>query len=314
MRPTGRWTSWIVPTTTRFWTSTTISWLASACARKRRFVPVSRLTPSKRTGGPGRRISPTPGMANACEAWTTVAAGMGVVGGAMSRWPSGGRDDGSPDGSPAATVARSAAAGISSMVRSLVVVFEKGAERGAEQATLHRHAGRRGVGGLGQRWVIVHRLDADATGAGETVPEDVASAGEEAGREALELGLHLDRVVLVNPAARLDVQLLSRGQFHGEHVAVAVEPDDPLALGRGERVDEESAAAEEHVRHTLDAVKRVFDRRGRGQELVLTDADRHAGLEVQGHDLSGPVAAEGDVARAAGLGHEDRETGEDAGQ
>src|ERR1051325_7149268 len=92
-----------------------------------------------------------------------------------------------------------------------------------------------------------HRLDGDLARAGEAIHEEAESA-EEAGGQSLGSRFHPHVRVLVEPAARLDVDLLVRGEHLLEHVAVAVQPQDPAAVPRVEAVDEEAAPPEEEVR------------------------------------------------------------------
>ncbi len=54
-------------------------------------------------------------------------------------------------------------------------------------------------------------------------------AGKKSRGEFLEHRLHLHGAVLVNPAARLDVNLLARRERHFKHVAEAVQPQDAFA-------------------------------------------------------------------------------------
>src|SRR4029079_7388271 len=79
--------------------------------------------------------------------------------------------------------------------------------------------------------VDVHRLQRHLPRAGEAIHEE-AEAAEEAGGEALGGGLHLHMRVLVEPAARLDVDLLVRRELLLEDVAVAVQPEHAVALAR----------------------------------------------------------------------------------
>ena len=109
--------------------------------------------------------------------------------------------------------------------------------------------------------------------------------------------LELDAGVLVEPAAGLDVDLLAGAELDLEDVALAADPDDRVAVGRGEGVDEQARAAEQHVAHALDALEAVVEVVGRGEEVVLADVQRLPAREVQRDALARPVAREGDPAR-----------------
>src|SRR5882724_9421263 len=75
------------------------------------------------------------------------------------------------------------------------------------------------------RHMQIHRLDADATGPGEAVDDEVHVGAEEAARKPVDLGFHRHRDILEQPPARLDVDRLARREGLLEHVAVAVQPD-----------------------------------------------------------------------------------------
>jgi hypothetical protein len=75
--------------------------------------------------------------------------------------------------------------------------------------------------------VEVHALDADPAGAGEAVEDQVARPAQDAHAQADHLDFHRDLGVLVDPAARLDVEHLARAEHLLEDVAVAVEPQVP---------------------------------------------------------------------------------------
>jgi len=77
-----------------------------------------------------------------------------------------------------------------------------------------------------------------------------------------------------------------------KHVALAVDPDDRVAVGRGERVDEEPRSAQQHVAdalHPLVAVLHVR-RSPRGSWCSRT-FQRLPARQVQRDALAGPVAA-----------------------
>src|SRR5579871_3697560 len=122
----------------------------------------------------------------------------------------------------------------------------------------------------------IHRLEANPARSSETIPHQLARTGEDAGFEALHHRLHLDGPILVDPAARLDVDLLPGAEHRLEHIAVPMDPDDPLPLCAGEGIDEESRPPEEHVGHALHSREAVLDGIRGGKELVLADIDRFA--------------------------------------
>src|SRR5207302_6292916 len=66
------------------------------------------------------------------------------------------------------------------------------------------------AGTFGYGRMEVSALKADAARPGEAVEHKVAAAAQESGLEAVHLLAHLHRVVAVDPAARLDVDRLSR--------------------------------------------------------------------------------------------------------
>ena len=76
--------------------------------------------------------------------------------------------------------------------------------------------------------MVIHGLQRDFSRPGETVPDNLSGAGEKSRRKFLEHRLHLHRAVLVNPAARLDANLLAWREGHFKDVAEAVQPVDAL--------------------------------------------------------------------------------------
>src|SRR5579883_1703038 len=165
---------------------------------------------------------------------------------------------------------------------------------------------------VGSRQVDVHRLNADAAGAGEAIEHQPTGAAEDAGLEAVHLLIHTHALVAVDPAARLDIDLLARPQHLLEDVAVAVQPDDALVVRGRETIDEEAGRAEEHVGDALLAAEAIVDVAHGGEELVLAHLDRLARLEVNREDVPGAVAGEGDLAGVLGLREEDRHAGDHA--
>src|SRR5579862_3905819 len=154
------------------------------------------------------------------------------------------------------------------------LVVQEAADDAAEQAAAASALGI-AASALLDRRVVVGALQADPPGTGEAVEDEVATTAEQAGLEPVDLLGHLHRVVAIDPAAGLDVDRLARLERLLEHVAVAVDPDDALAVGREELVDEEAAAIE-HVGEALDPRVVVLDVSGRGQKLVLANHDAGA--------------------------------------
>lgn len=158
--------------------------------------------------------------------------------------------------------------------------------------------------------VEIHGLQGDFARAGEAVPHNLPAAGEQSRREPLEHRLHLHGAVLVNPAARLDVDLLARREGHFKDVAEAVQPEDAFARRAGEGVDEKASAAEQHVGRALDAGEGVFHGVSGGEPLVLAHVHALARLQMDAEHVARAVAAEGDAARPGGAGEQERHAGE----
>src|SRR6185369_801986 len=114
---------------------------------------------------------------------------------------------------------------------------------------------------------------ADSAWAGEAVEDDLASAGEDAGGELLGYRLHPHRLILIDPGAGLDVDLLSRLEGDLEDVAVAVQPQDALGAGAAEGVDEEARSGEHDVGDALHALEAVVEGCGGGEPLVFAHVD-----------------------------------------
>ena len=158
----------------------------------------------------------------------------------------------------------------------------------------------------------VHGLDGNAARAGEAVPKKLAGAGEETGGKPLHDGFHLHGTILVNPAAGFDINLFAGLQGDFKHIAVAMEPEDAFAGTGAEGINKEAGAAEQHVGHAAHAGEGEINAVGGGQKLVFAHIHSLAGLQVQGENVAGAVAAEGDASRAGGGGHEHGHAGEDA--
>ena len=90
-----------------------------------------------------------------------------------------------------------------------------------------------------------------------------------------------------------------------------MDPDHALLVAREELVDPEAATVE-HVGEALDAAVVVLDATGGGEELVLAHDDALPRLQMQRDDVTGRVAAEGDLARRLRLEQEQRHPAEHA--
>src|SRR4051812_7897336 len=104
----------------------------------------------------------------------------------------------------------------------------------------------------------VHRLYADLSGSGKPVCDE-AHRAEEAGRKALDIRLHFYRRVLVQPASRLDINLLAGRERSLEHVAVSVQPEYAMTLVAMEFIDKEAGSAEKHVRRASHPFEGVIN-------------------------------------------------------
>src|SRR6185437_16758606 len=151
----------------------------------------------------------------------------------------------------------------------------------------------------------IHRLNADATRPGEAIEDQLSGAAEDPCLQPVDCWLHPHTLIAIDPASRLDIDLLTGTKHLLEDVPKAVQPDDTLVLGRGKAIDEETCRAEEHIGDALLARKAVVQRTRRRQELMLAHLNRLAGLQVNREDMSGAITREGDLAWAARLGHED---------
>ena len=84
-----------------------------------------------------------------------------------------------------------------------------------------------------------------------------------------------------------------------------MEPENTVAFRGLELVDEKARPAEEDVRRSLHPLEGVIDVPRRREELVLTDVELFALLQMDCGDVTGAVATEGDLALARGFRHED---------
>src|SRR5208283_2050182 len=152
--------------------------------------------------------------------------------------------------------------------------------------------------------------------AGKSVPHQVAGAGKQPRRQLLELRLHLHCGVLVHPAARLNVDLFSGSQSHLKNISIAVHPHNTVALKRAKMIDEESGAAQQHIRYALDARERIVDAPRCGEELMLSHVESFTAAQVNGEDMPRAVAAKSDLPGTACLrqkyGHSSQYTLESA--
>jgi hypothetical protein len=92
---------------------------------------------------------------------------------------------------------------------------------------------------------------------------------------------------LYSHAPGLHVELLAVLQLHREDVAVAVQPHERVAVGGAELVDEDAAAAAQHVADALHTLEGVVEVVGGGEELVLAHVHAIAVAQVQRHALPG---------------------------
>ena len=87
----------------------------------------------------------------------------------------------------------------------------------------------------------VHRLQRDFSGPSKPIPEDLSAATKETRGESLKNRLHLNCAVLINPAARFDVDLFSCRQGDFKHVSIFVQPKNSLGFGTRERINDRLA-------------------------------------------------------------------------
>src|SRR6185437_3769119 len=126
----------------------------------------------------------------------------------------------------------------------------------------------------------IHRLNPDATRPGEAIEDQLSGAAEDARLQPVDCWLHPHTLITIDPAPRLDIDLLAGTKYLLEDVAEAVQPDDTLVLGRGKAIDEEACRAKEHIGDAFLARKTVVQRARRRQELMLAHLNRLAGLQV----------------------------------
>ena len=124
------------------------------------------------------------------------------------------------------------------------------------------------------RHVHVHGLDTHSPRSGEAVEDQIARAAEDAGLEPVHHRIHAHASHPYRSSRRARYRSASPGAKHLlEDVAVAMQPDDAFALGRGESVDEESGGAEEHIADALLPREAVIQIAGRRQILMLAHLD-----------------------------------------
>ena len=134
----------------------------------------------------------------------------------------------------------------------------------------------------------VHGLQGEAAGAGEAVPGNCPAPAKRPVERRWNMVSMATSGGLVNPAARLNVNLFARLERHFKDIAVAVQPEDAFGAGAPEGVNEKAGAAHQHVGHALDAVEGEIHGVGGGEELVLPDFDGFARAHVEGEDLPAP--------------------------
>src|SRR5207302_4711895 len=86
--------------------------------------------------------------------------------------------------------------------------------------------------------VDVHRLQAEPPRSEEAIEDELARAGEDTRAETHDLDLHPDRRVLIEPAARLDVDGFVGTERDLEDVPVALQEHHSFVLLGGEAIDE----------------------------------------------------------------------------
>lgn len=74
--------------------------------------------------------------------------------------------------------------------------------------------------------VVIHELQRNLSWAGKAIPANLTRAGKDARRKFLKHRLHLHGAILVNPAARCDVNGFAGPEGDFKHVSVAVQPQD----------------------------------------------------------------------------------------
>src|SRR5438270_8011963 len=155
--------------------------------------------------------------------------------------------------------------------------------------------------------VDVHRLNSHASRSGETVPNQLSCAGEDAGAELLELRFHLHGCVFVDPASGFDIDRLSRTEGDLKYISISVQPNHAFSARSMELVDKEAGTTQQHVGDALHARERVVHLVSSSEELVLTNIQRLTLLQMLGHDVSRAIAAESDVSMPARFRQEDRQ-------
>ena len=140
----------------------------------------------------------------------------------------------------------------------------------------------------------------------------MAGAGKKAGGQPLQHRFHLHRALLVDPAARFDVDGLAGRERDFKHIAKTVQPEDAFPAGTGKSVNEEAGAAEQNVGGTPHAGEGVIHGLRGGQPLVFAHIHPRAGLQMQAKDMACAIAAEGNAARPPRPGEQKRHAGQHA--
>jgi len=153
------------------------------------------------------------------------------------------------------------------------------------------------VGSFTAFHVVIHGLERDFSWPGKPIPADLTGAGENSCGELLKHGLHLNSAILVDPAARLNIDSLARRERDLKDVAITVKPENAFLGGAGKRIDEKPSASEKDIGRATYSGKSVFNVIGRGEPLVFADIDAGAALQVQSKYMTRTVSAEGNAAR-----------------
>ena len=167
------------------------------------------------------------------------------------------------------------------------------------------------IGLFGRRHMDIHGLDPDPSGPCKAVHDQV-HARQEAGRQGLGARFHPHSGVLIEPSAGLDIDLLAGREDFFENIAIAVEPEDPIAVGTVELINEKSCAAEDHVGDAPDALVGIIDVARCCQELVLPHMQPFALLHMYAENMAHAIPAEGDLSGAHSLGDKDLHSGHHA--
>ena len=156
-----------------------------------------------------------------------------------------------------------------------------------------------------RRQVNIHGLNPNSSRTGKAVTHDLRGAGKQPGREFLKLRFHPDRTVFVDPAAGLNINLFAGSQRHLENVPVSVHPHNAFVALHGKMVNEKPSPAHQHIGNAFYPREGVFDAAGGGEKLVFPHLDSFAAVQMDSENVSRAIAAESDLPRTAGFGHQD---------